>query len=113
MTFEDFVKNLADIEGKAALEKYSYDWWQQAAPEEREKLILAIDQLTGPVRKMVKSFWECCGVAISEGWVTVDGKNYAITPKLLSKPALPDKVPARTIKNTVEFKTYTSRGERK
>ena len=111
MNFEEFVKGLADVEGKTALERYVYDWWQQAAPEERAKLFQAIDQLTGMVRKMAKGFLECCGIAIRDGWVVVDGKNYAINPELLAKEdpqqklgriAFPEKI---VVKNTTGFKT--------
>jgi hypothetical protein len=110
MTFEEFVKKLADVEGKAALEKFAYDWWQQATEEERAKLILAIDQLTGIVRKMAKGFWECCGIAIRDGWVCVDGKNYTISPELVGKKephleleriVFPEKI---VVKSTTEFK---------
>lgn len=107
MTFEEFITGLADVEGKAALERYGYDWWQQATEEERAKLIMAIDQLTGPVRKMVKSFWACCGVYIETNWVTVGGKSYAISPELVGRKdahlelermvAFPEKVVVKNI----------------
>lgn len=80
MTFEEYICGLADVEGKEALERYTMTFWTQALDAERAKVIMAIDDLTGPIRKMVKSFWACCGIYIENNWVTVDGKSYAITP---------------------------------
>jgi hypothetical protein len=82
MTLDEFVSGLADVEGKEALEKYVKDFWQQASDEDRKAIILGIESLAGHIRKVVKSFWELCGIAYSNGWVTVDGKSYAITPEI-------------------------------
>ena len=107
MTFEEFVVAFADVEGKEALQKAGYDFWQQASPEDRAKLLSVIDQLSGHVRKLAKSFWACCGVHIADGWVTVDGKSYAVAPVLVKegKIAFPEKV---VVKNTTGFKTRTA-----
>jgi len=85
MTFEEYICGLADVEGKEALERYTMDFWAQASEAERAKVILAIDNLTGGVRKMVKSFWALCGVYIENNWVTVDGQSYVISPALMSR----------------------------
>lgn len=108
MTFEEFVVAFADVEGKEALQKAGYDFWQQASEEDRIKLVTAIDQVQGHMHKVVKSFWACCGVHYTDGWVTVDGKSYAVAPVLVKegKIAFPEKV---VVKNTTGFKTRTAK----
>lgn len=82
MNLQEFIRDLADVEGKDALQKYVKDFWEQASNEDRAAVIQGIECLSGHLRKVVKSFWELCGVAYANGWITVDGKSYAISQEI-------------------------------
>lgn len=82
MNLQEFIRDIADVEGKEALQEFSTAFWKQASDEDKKTVVLAIDRLHGHLRKVVKSFWELCGVHIADGWITVDGKSYAISAEV-------------------------------
>jgi len=80
MNIFDFIKDLADVEGNEAIQKFVMDFWNQASAEDRASIVLGIDQMQGHMRKVVKSFWGFCGIHITGDWVSIGGVSYAITP---------------------------------
>lgn len=80
MNIREFVVGLADKEGNEEIQKYVLAFWEQASEEDRKSIVLGIDQQSGHMRKLVKSFWAFCGVHITGNWVSVNGKTYAIAP---------------------------------